>query len=430
MDLWRPSRDAMVTNAPASPANERRPLRPPRLARGALAALLAIVVAVLAAGCFSITDPASSQAPLGDVRLEFRICADGSPGCPGEGPAIGQPVQLLIGVMLPAGVDPAGPPELVDLAGVSAAFDQAYTDQLNADPANAPDAGMRWMGYITPIADIGEASLVRVTVPLPPGADGAPYAGPLPWGAAVGYRVAGEPLPASRPVDCTRVTAAAGPAPAPDATFDTPEELREALTGRDTECVTSSVRDQSAATIDLALSAGPPASGRAGETVDVAFRAKQAAGGQPVDATYALGAATDLPRATARPSAAALTVTGDGTAEPGVAVTIPEGTPAGTYRVELTATAEGHARTASAVLRVLPPREPETSGEAGPAPPAPPAPPPPPVDCDRPFLPTLGPWVVRPERDYPGYRLVKTGPKNPVGHGGWLAVDPCFSAEG
>jgi N-acetylmuramoyl-L-alanine amidase len=36
--------------------------------------------------------------------------------------------------------------------------------------------------------------------------------------------------------------------------------------------------------------------------------------------------------------------------------------------------------------------------------------------------PTIGPWRTRPRTVPAGYRLVKTGPRNPVGRGGWLAV--------
>jgi N-acetylmuramoyl-L-alanine amidase len=36
--------------------------------------------------------------------------------------------------------------------------------------------------------------------------------------------------------------------------------------------------------------------------------------------------------------------------------------------------------------------------------------------------PTIGPWAARPARVPAGYRLVRTGPSNPVGKGGWLAV--------
>lgn len=38
------------------------------------------------------------------------------------------------------------------------------------------------------------------------------------------------------------------------------------------------------------------------------------------------------------------------------------------------------------------------------------------------LAPTIGPWAARPPSVPPGYRLVKTGPTNPVGRGGWLAV--------
>jgi N-acetylmuramoyl-L-alanine amidase len=38
------------------------------------------------------------------------------------------------------------------------------------------------------------------------------------------------------------------------------------------------------------------------------------------------------------------------------------------------------------------------------------------------LLPTLGPWKKKPRRIRPGYKLVKTGPRNLVGKGGWIAV--------
>jgi hypothetical protein len=38
------------------------------------------------------------------------------------------------------------------------------------------------------------------------------------------------------------------------------------------------------------------------------------------------------------------------------------------------------------------------------------------------LAPTLGPWKSKPASAPAGYKLVKTGPGNPVGRGGWIAV--------
>ena len=38
------------------------------------------------------------------------------------------------------------------------------------------------------------------------------------------------------------------------------------------------------------------------------------------------------------------------------------------------------------------------------------------------LAPTLGPWKTKPASAPAGYKLVKTGPGNPVGRGGWIAV--------
>lgn len=41
--------------------------------------------------------------------------------------------------------------------------------------------------------------------------------------------------------------------------------------------------------------------------------------------------------------------------------------------------------------------------------------------------PTIGPWRTRPASVPAGYRLVRTGPTNPVGRGGWIAVVAGFT---
>ncbi|MEZ5100855.1 MAG: hypothetical protein R3C15_13860 [Thermoleophilia bacterium] len=165
-------------------------------------------------------------------------------------------------------------------------------------------------------------------------------------------------LPSTRPVVCDDELVFAPNFNEPTMCSDDPNQLAtvNALTS-------NPVRDLGIVATGTASTVNP------GATTTLTFFAKYS-GTATAAATFQIAATTTAPGVTVTPNVGVLAPTSNSTTPIPVVTTVPEGTPAGTYEVRLTASlANGQTRTNIGTLTVVAP-DPA-------APPAPPAPPPP-----------------------------------------------------
>jgi hypothetical protein len=352
---------------------------------------------------------ASGGAPTGSALGSGTLAETGLPDqerLEEEAESSGEPVRFSLDWLrwAPVSISPAAPVTAGERYAivVSAADPSEFGDLIwgtgCADSYAAggllrsSDGGSSWSGGEPCDAAfrtyVGEADATPPALTLPDDIS-APAAGPE--GAVVSFEAsAADAVDGSVPVTCAPASGATLPVGASTVTCRAEDAAGNVATGSFTVTVAPPPPPPpppEPPALDLPDDISAPAAGPEGAVVSFEASAADAVDGPvPVACAPASGA------------------------------TFPVGASTVTCKAE---DAEGNAATGSFTVTVTPPPPP-------PAPPPPPPPPPPaPPECsDGPFLPTLGPWEAPPQLTVPdGYRLVKTGPDNPVGHGGWLLVD-------
>lgn len=333
-----------------------------RLAGALLASALLVLVF---SGCVGISQTNSSQpASMGPVTLSVNACANGAPGCSAdantgsvyEGVDIGNSSvegQLLYAVRLPEGPTPPNQLTAALAGGGTLQFSRSpsYEAQLQAlEPA---PAGERWWGWLSAAFTYSESSKqafsIAYTVNPPTLAEG-PYPSPMRWRPVVGSRGVEAGLSALRPVVCGKTTEdlydgynETGSAVATVACIDSPDEAgARGFLG--------------APIIDFGIT-GTAVQAAPGSTVTATFLARRS--GDPEPATsFSLAASTGVPGGSVAIDRNSVGLAGDSTNPVLATVTVPAGTPPGSYPVTLTATAPGKpTRTGTATVTVAGPSE-------------------------------------------------------------------------
>ena len=308
----------------------------PRLRRLSLLFVFAGLAAVLS-GCVAIKSQSAAQRLPGFVTLQVDVCvsdhdrstyttcqpgvntAENDNGQDGD-VAGGGRGQLLAGFRVPVGT--VAPANFVTADGsVSFARSASYTNALNV--AFPPAAGFRWDGYLSTDAPFDPANagdrstLLAPEFALPPGVNGAPFAGPFQWRAVIGMRQTGPG--AANPSDAVVCNVLAG-----TVCFDSPSS----------GVATALVK----AVSDIGVLSGSAVSAGQGETATLSFPIQNRDAGALGNRTVGLSATTTVPGAVATPSVSSLSVGANATSPAAVRVLVPPATPAGTYNVVLTAT--------------------------------------------------------------------------------------------
>ena len=337
-----------------------------RFARLAPAALGLLAAGVLLSGCLAIKLLSLSQAGVGSpVTFQLTLCANDTgappnhPGCDidtnsGDNATNG-PVQLLLAVRVSAG---ATAPDTIEATapepGKPLSFTRSPSYEADLTKLLPPPAGEVWIGWVSNTYDYSKGADgaparetdLEVSLGLPPGPGGAPFAGPFQFRWVVGGRRVVDPdLPASRPVDCGELPYG-GDAPATSVCVDHPAPA--VVEGPPGE----------AAVLDYGVTAGGPVTVDPGQAASLPFELSTtgAVGGGP---TVALTATTALSGTSATPSMAGVPLTTDLRRPVTVDLTVPEAADAGTYDVTLAATlGDGTRRTATAQLVVNDTRDP------------------------------------------------------------------------
>lgn len=322
-------------------------------------------LAAAASGCVSIQSTSTAQPQsMGPVRLTVTACASSSPGCPdGNAPSLYQALadlgrddlsfagQPLVGVRLPDGAVPPDGFNAATATGglVSFARDASYESELQRfEPA---PAGERWWGWrggqFSYSLRSAQSFTFSLAVSLPRPADGGPLPSPMRWRPVVGVRSIqpGDGLLADRPVSCgldaddfytgfseigtTQATTVCVGAPTPEATRGS---LDAPLTdfGLTATTVTAPAGASTTA-LFLAKRSG---------AADAATTVTLSAAGGPPGATVAL----DRTSASLRDELTPVQAT----------VSVPAGTPAGSYPLTLTATAPGKPTRSATATVVVP----------------------------------------------------------------------------
>jgi uncharacterized repeat protein (TIGR01451 family) len=289
---------------------------------GRAGAGIAVAAAVALSGCgIDKADEQTRQLDvIGDVEITTILCTGGDTdeeahGCaPYTRPHRG---QVLVAYRLPAGS--AAPPAIADDGSIRHfSRSDSYTDYMEA---TYPEAGMRWAGYVSDVYSNNAGNQFAATLspsfPLPD--PGTPFAAPFRYLVVGGWRTLLEPGDdGSAQIDC--------------------------LDSVTTSCTSTGVpgEDALAPTRDLAVLAGASeapvieAGGHGAVPFDLQFAGT---GGEAV--RFELAASSELFGATLSLGDASLSPSSDSHNPVSVDVSVPAGTPAGTYSVDLTATAVG-----------------------------------------------------------------------------------------
>jgi len=319
----------------------------PRIATLAVLALLAVVVS----GCVSIKSQSVAQRLPGFVTLRLDLCvsdrdgstyadcdparntAEGDNGLDGDD-QFGRG-QLLVGFRVPLGT---GAPASFVSADGSGVFtgNASYTARLAEAFPVAP--GFRWEGYSStelpfdPALPDDRVTRLEPEFVLPPGVGGAPFEGPLKWRAVVGFRRTGAGAAApGDPIVCDL--------PGGTVCFDSP--------------ATGVQGSLSSGISDLGVLPGRGASVGQGDIASVLFPVQNLDGGGLGAVSVDLSASSTVPGAAAVPTEGAVSVPANGAATGAVRVTVPPGTPLGTYTVTLTAGIGDLRRSGTATLTVV-----------------------------------------------------------------------------
>jgi hypothetical protein len=344
-------------------------------------ALVCALAAVAFSGCISIKAVQLSQFnPGGTLHFLITLCAtdqgappgnDSQPDIDHEGcnfpsnsgePFSGMdPVenQLLLAVRVPAGT---GAPETLTGSepepGKPITFTRSPSYEAELNKFLPPGAGRQWLGWISNQYDYLEGTVdvtaarqtsIPVDLTLPPGEGGGPSPSPFRFRWVAGGRGVFPPaLPATRPVDCG--------------------ETVYPIEGSATLCIDSPSpaivdgADEQFNSRDFGITS-PSAEGSPGQSFVLPFILATSGilgGGGP---TASLTASSNLPGLGGVPNPASVQLANDLRQRVEVPVTIPPGTPPGTYDVSVTAALPtGESRTGVAKLTVRDRQDPVLRG--------------------------------------------------------------------
>jgi hypothetical protein len=356
--------------APQDAAREmNRRDRPRTLARLTSWALAVSALAFAVSGCVAIKEETGSQRAPGSVTLHVKVCANDSDGtryqdckpqvastmdpghtaerdngsdviAPSPLPGNG---QLLIGFRVPDGT--IAPARFRNDDGrLTFVPSPGYTSGLTAE--YLPLSGFHWVGYISTgtisFDGTNPANFVFTVDPefiLPTLPGGVPFTGPFRWRPVVGTRPVGPSQPADAPVSCTVGDTYCFDSPPPSTT-----------SGRATIAnlaATVTVSDFAIAPPSAATSVAP------GDTGTITFKLSDQDAANRGAPTLTLKASTTVPNSTAQLPPGLIAIPANGSVSSTVTVSVPRGTPIGTYDVVLTATAAGVPKTGAAKLRVV-----------------------------------------------------------------------------
>src|SRR5690242_16531527 len=313
-----------------------------RIRRTALALATAALTLVLS-GCISIKTETISQRAPGVFTVHATVCVtdndqDTYPDCHvsnvaetdtfGDGDNNNAPEsgQMLVGFRVPDGTTA---PTSFQSAAHDTTFNESdsYAQQLSA--TFTPVAGEHWVGYVSGFKTIDPHNQAadRTTsftpeFALPAQAGGGPFAGPLHWRMAIGFRALDNAGQSGDPVDCSgsnHVTICVDSPPNNPPDF--PADLQTPVS-------------------DFGVLAGGGVSTGQGTTATVAFPVRFLDGGTLGARTLSLTASTAVPGSGATPSTTTLHIAPNTTQNVNVSVPVPAATPLGSYKVTLSA-AEG-----------------------------------------------------------------------------------------
>ncbi len=275
-----------------------------------------VAIAIAMSGCVLIESQTSTQLNgVGSVQITTRAGADANAGT----------AQLLLAYRIPS--TSAAPSSIATTAtssgsGFTFSLSPSFTSELQSK--SAPPTGQQWVGYLSPAVTFPIAHNTYTVAPqftLQQGSDGSAFQGPFTYRTVVGYRIVDMTYQASRLVSCA--------SPITDDTGDT-------TCATDPNSTSTIATNLPQPTEDLGLLDAPGTqSVIQGNVARVKFQADYAGDGNPAP-TFDLSASTDIPGATALPSAPSLTP-GDGDNQLRVIVRAPVNTPYGHYGVTLTA---------------------------------------------------------------------------------------------
>lgn len=319
------------------------------LARKLAALAVAVAAVALLSGCVGISSTSTSQPQsMGPVNLGFSACVPQSPGCTStsnsgtpypiinDGESFGY--QLLIGVRLPDGVVPPQSLSATLAGGAKLAFSRSASYEAQLQTWEPAPAGERWWGWLSAQTSYSKAApqsySVSLQVNAPQTGDGSPYPSPMHWRPVVGARQAEGTLTATRPVVCGSSN---------EELYEGFNELAPSVTPS-IVCVDS---PDPAATrgflgapiIDFGI-IGTAVTASAGSTVTATFLARRSGSPDP-GTSFDLAASSAVPGGSVTIDRTSVSLAGDSTNPVLATVTVPPGTPPGSYPVTLTATAPG-----------------------------------------------------------------------------------------
>lgn len=270
-----------------------------------------------ASTCF----PAPTPTPPGVQKVPNT--AEGDNGDDFQNTDPNQQGQLLVGFRVPAGT--VAPSQFMTAGGEIFTANASYTSDLTTDhPAGA---GFEWHGYISTSKTLSNGatlSSLNVEFGLPAGASGAPFAGPFQWNAIVGSRAVTDSVPADSPVDCSSVAALG--------CYDSPTTATPGAIG--------AINQVARPVSDFRVLPGSPATAAPGQTATLSFPVRYTDNASPKfnSQTFKLAGSSTLPGSPAvTPATANLTMAAGATPTVNETVTVPAGTPPGTYPVTMTA---------------------------------------------------------------------------------------------
>jgi hypothetical protein len=280
---------------------------------------VAVAVALSGCGIDKVDEHARQLNVIGDVEIGTTFCTSGDVDSSSRACSVFTQAhrgQALVAYRLPDGSE--APPALTDDGGTrhfsrSDAY-SAFMEETH------PEAGMHWTGYVSDVYSVAAGSqyafALSPELPLPSGPK--PFEGPYRYQVVGGWRTLLEPGDdGAAPVDCT-----------------------DDMT---TSCAETGVsgEDASQPSRDLAVLPGAEVpTVAAGGDVRVPFDLRFA--GQGGDGVrFQLAASSDLAGARAVLDRDVIEPATDSSSAVGVVVSVPAGTPPGTYAVDLAATASG-----------------------------------------------------------------------------------------
>jgi Ca2+-binding RTX toxin-like protein len=304
------------------------------------------VLAIAMSGCVVIKSQSASQLnTTGDVQITTTACASdvnsnnsgyspadsacqgGSHGGNSSGDAANDSDQLFVAYRIPTAATAPSTITTTNPSGGSAiTFTQnsQYTSQLQSlSPAPAGD---QWVGYMSGVVSYttagGQYFTVAPKFTLGQASDGSPFQGPFKYRVAVGNRTVDGTHLAGRSVSC-------------NGSITTWSNSDKSICVDDPSA-SAVITDLQQPTEDLGVLEAPGTqSVNQGNVARVKFQAVYAGDGNPAP-SFDLSASTDIPGATALPSAPTLTPD-DGVNQLRVIVRAPVSTPGGHYNVTLTA---------------------------------------------------------------------------------------------